>query len=119
MAFNYVLEFDKDINQSWIRPSWNNYDSNNIEDSTDEKVDFALSVIDRIIVYIGVERCEIELFKELIKKLIDNIYKCFLMGKYMHEDCLKKLLEDTKKYKLLKRLYLHLILNRFLIWEKI
>ena len=98
MAFNYVLEFDKDINQSWIRPSWNNYDSNNIEDSTDEKVDFALSVIDRIIVYIGVERCEIEL-KKILEQFLQKSWECqyfvfYVLGNYAKYD--QKLLKVEK-----------------------
>ena len=36
---------------------------------------------------------DIDLFKELIKKLIDNIYKFFLMGENMPEDCIKNCLK--------------------------
>ena len=60
MIFSYGLEFDKGNDQSWAIPSGNIY-NNNIEDSTDEKVYFALSVIDRIIECMGVEDCENEI----------------------------------------------------------
>ena len=39
------------------------------------------------------EEKEIELFKESIKKIIDNIYKCYLMKDKMPEDCVKTILE--------------------------
>ena len=36
---------------------------------------------------------EIKLFKESVKKIIDNIYKCYLMKDNMPEDCVKTILE--------------------------
>ena len=90
MAFSYALEFDKDVNQSWITPSGNNYDSNNIEDSTDEKVDFALSVIDRIIVCMGTEGCEKEL-KQILEQFLQKSWECqyfafYVLGNYARYD---------------------------------
>ena len=90
MAFSYALEFDKDVNQSWIIPSGNNYDSNNIEDSTDEKVDFALSVIDRIIVCMGIEGCEVEL-KTILEQFLQKNWECqyfafYVLGNYARYD---------------------------------
>ena len=38
---------------------------------------------------------EIKLFKELIKKIFDNIYKCYLMKEKMPEDCVKSFLENV------------------------
>ena len=103
MAFNYALEFDKDINQSWITPSGNNYDSNNIEDSTDEKVDFALSVIDRIIVCMGVEGCEIEL-KKILEQFLQKSWECqyfafYVLGNYARYD--QKISKVEKIFKIL------------------
>ena len=60
MVFSYALEFERGNEQAWGIPSGSIY-NNNIEDSTDEKVYFALSVIDRIIECMGVEKCENEI----------------------------------------------------------
>ncbi len=37
---------------------------------------------------------EIKLFKESIKKIVDNIYKCYLMKDKMPEDCVKEFLQE-------------------------
>ena len=66
MIFNYGLEFDKTYDQSWEIPTGNIY-TNNIEECIDEKINFALSVINRIIEYMGVENCEND-----IKKILET-----------------------------------------------
>ena len=66
MIFNYALEFEKEVDQSWANPSGNIYDSN-MEDSSDDKIFFSLSLFDRVISCTGEEYCEIEL-----KNLLNN-----------------------------------------------
>ena len=75
MIFNYALEFDKTFDQAWATPSGNNYD-NKVEDAADEKVYFALSVVDRIVQCMGTEACENEL-----KMILDN----FLQKSWEHQ----------------------------------
>ena len=60
LIFNYALEFDKTNTQSWSIPNGNNYD-NTLEESIDEKVSFALSLIDRITTCMGIPDVEKEL----------------------------------------------------------
>ena len=60
MVFNYGLEFEKNVDNSWSTPSGNNYD-NCKEDSAEDKVNFALFLLDRTIQCMGVELCQNEL----------------------------------------------------------
>ena len=66
MLFNYALEFEKEVDKSWANPSGNVYDSD-MEESSDDKIFFALSLFDRIISCTGIEYCEPEM-----KKLLNN-----------------------------------------------
>ena len=66
LIFNYALEFEKEADQSWAVPSGNIYDSN-MEDSSDDKIFFSLSLFDRVISCTGEEYCEKEL-----KNLLNN-----------------------------------------------
>ena len=90
MIFNYALEFDKSSDQSWAVPRGNDYDSDNIEDSTDEKIIFALSVIDRIIECMGIDDCEKEL-KDLLgiylqKSWEYQYFALYALGNYSKYD---------------------------------
>ena len=90
MVFDYALEFDKQSDQSWAVPSGNNYDSNNIEDSTDEKICFALSVIDRTIECMGVDDIEKEL-KNILEKYLQKgweyqYFAFYVLGNYSKYD---------------------------------
>ena len=67
MIFNYALEFEKEVDKSWANPSGNVYDSD-MEESSDDKIFFALSLFDRIISCTGIEYCEPEM-----KKLLNNL----------------------------------------------
>ena len=73
MIFNYALEFDKTYDQSWETPSGNIY-TNNIEDCIDEKINFSLSVINRIIEYMGVDNCENDL-KKILEKCLQKSWE--------------------------------------------
>ena len=44
MLFNYALEFEKEVDKSWANPSGNVYDSD-MEESSDDKIFFALSLV--------------------------------------------------------------------------
>ena len=70
MIFSYALEFEKNTDQSWAIPNGNNYDHNN-EEATDEKVNLALSLIDRVLTCNGIEDVENEL-KSLIEKFLQQ-----------------------------------------------
>ena len=90
MAFSYALEFDKENDQSWATPTGNNYDSNNIEDSTDEKICFALSVIDRTIECMGIDDTEKEL-KSILEGYLKNSWEYqyfafYVLGNYSKYD---------------------------------
>ena len=90
MVFSYALEFDKSYDQSWAIPSGNDYDSDNIEDAADEKVVFALSVIDRIIECMGTDDCEKEL-KNLLEIYLQKSWEyqyfaLYVLGNYSKYD---------------------------------
>jgi hypothetical protein len=70
MIFSYALEFEKTTDQSWAIPNGNNYDHSN-EEATDEKVNLALSLIDRVLTCNGIEDVENEL-KSLIEKFLQQ-----------------------------------------------
>ena len=74
MIFKYALEFDETTDQSWSRPNGNNYD-NNVEDGFDEKVNFSLSLIDRILTCNGIEDTENDL-KTVLTEYLKNNWKC-------------------------------------------
>ena len=73
MIFNYALEFDKTYDQSWETPKGNIY-TNNIEDCIDEKLNFSLSVINRIIEYMSVDNCEKDL-KNILEKCLQKTWE--------------------------------------------
>ena len=104
MIFNYALEFDKSIDQSWSIPTGNDYDSDNIEDSTDEKIYFALSVIDRIIECMGVDDCEKEL-KTIIGIFIQKSWEYQYFALYVLGNYSKYDEEISKVEKIFKILY--------------
>ena len=66
MICNYAFEFEKEVDKSWANPSGNVYYSD-MEESSDDKIFFALSLFDRIISCTGVEYCETEM-----KNLLNN-----------------------------------------------
>ena len=73
MIFNYALEFDKSTDQSWAIPNGNNYDQNS-EEATDEKINFALSLIDRVLTCNGIEDVENEL-KSLLGQFLQKSWE--------------------------------------------
>ena len=89
MIFNYALEFDRTYDQSWAIPTGNKY-TNNIEDSVDEKINFSLSAINRIIECMGIEGCENEL-KNILEKNLQKSWECqyfalFVLASYSESD---------------------------------
>jgi len=103
MIFSYGLEFDKGNDQSWAIPSGNIY-NNNIEDSTDEKVYFALSVIDRIIECMGVEDCENEI-KSIVGTCLQKSWEYQYFALYVLGNYSKYDEEISKVEKIFKILY--------------
>ena len=73
MIFNYALEFEKSTDQSWAIPNGNNYDQNS-EEATDEKINFALSLIDRVLTCNGIEDVENEL-KSLLGQFLQKSWE--------------------------------------------
>ena len=81
MIFNYALEFDREYEQSWAIPTGNSY-NNNIEDSADEKINFSLSIINRIIECMGSEGCEKDL-KNILEKFLQKSWDCQYFALYV------------------------------------
>ena len=73
MIFNYALEFEKEADNSWIIPSGNVYDPN-MEDSSDDKIFFSVSLFDRVISCTGIEYCEKEM-KNLLKNYLTKSWE--------------------------------------------
>ena len=73
MIFNYALEFEKEADNSWIIPSGNVYDTN-MEDSSDDKIFFSVSLFDRVISCTGIEYCEKEM-KNLLKNYLTKSWE--------------------------------------------
>ena len=89
MIFNYALEFDRQYDQSWAIPTGNKY-NNNIEDSADEKINFSLSIINRIIECMEIEGCEKELkniLESYLQKSWDYQYfALYVLASYSESD---------------------------------
>ena len=73
MIFNYALEFNKNYDSSWEIPPGNVYDKN-VEDSYDDKISFALYVINRIIECMDIEGCENEI-QNILDKFLKNSWE--------------------------------------------
>ena len=103
MIFSYALEFDKTYDQSWAIPSGNNYDNNN-EDSADEKVNFALSVIDRILECMGTDACEKEL-KSILEMFLQKSWEYQYFAFYVLANYSKYDQEMAKVEKIFKLIF--------------
>ena len=74
LLFNYALEFEEEVDQSWAIPSGNNYDSS-MEDSSDEKIFFSKSLFDKVITCTGIEYCY-EQMKLLLNNYLTKSWEC-------------------------------------------
>ena len=73
MVFSYAMEFNKKYDQSWEIPQGNIYDKN-VDDAFDDKINFSISVINRLLEYMDVEGCEIEL-KNILDRFLKNSWE--------------------------------------------
>ena len=103
MVFSYALEFDKTYDQSWAIPSGNNYDNNN-EDSADDKINFALSVIDRILECMGTDACEKEL-KTILEMFLQKSWEYQYFAFYVLANYSKFDQEMAKVEKIFKLIF--------------
>ena len=89
MTLSYALEFDKTLEQEWNTPSGNIY-NDKADDEMDDKVKFALNIIDRVVECMGIDECEKEL-KSILEIFLQKTWEYkyiayYILGRFSEYD---------------------------------